>query len=225
MSVSAQTNSPSVPTPARGIMDPTPQNDVKLAVMEKELEVSKEFTQHILATVYFCVGTTVVVLFAMVGFGWFQNIRAYERDKETLRQALTTTLNEQMGHKFQELDKKATDRFEAFDGKMAGTLEKVSKQMFDLHISLGSSIFRVAHIPKTPRTDFMVLVRSAEGAIGKVSPEVLDDALSVIRDYLEKAERIDSVQRTELLRLINLLPAENAAHAERMRDVLAGKPN
>jgi hypothetical protein len=59
-------------------------DELKLALMEQQLQDSKDFTQHILATVYFCLGTVIVVLFAMVGFGWFQNIRAYERDKETL---------------------------------------------------------------------------------------------------------------------------------------------
>src|ERR1017187_9814928 len=57
-------------------------DELKLALMEKELQDSKDFTQHILATVYFCLGTVIVVLLAMVGFGWYQNVRAYEKDKE-----------------------------------------------------------------------------------------------------------------------------------------------
>lgn len=64
-------------------------DEMKLALMERELQVSKDFMQHILATVYFCLGTVVVVLFAMVGFGWYQNVRAYERDKESLRLSLS----------------------------------------------------------------------------------------------------------------------------------------
>jgi hypothetical protein len=223
VSAIAQTNPPPMHIP--GTIDQTAQNDVKLAVMEKELEVSKDFTQHILATVYFCIGTTIVVLFAMVGFGWFQNIRAYKRDKEALRQALTATLNEHIAQKIQEVDKKANERFGVFDGKMADALEKTFQQLFELHISLESSIFRVAHIAKTPRTDFMEFLNHAQRAIGKVSPRVLDDALSVVQDYLEKVERMNSSERTELLKFINLLPPENVAHVERIREVLAEKPD
>jgi hypothetical protein len=99
--------------------NPDSANEVKLAVLDKELQATKEFMQHILATVYFCLGTVVVVLFSMVGFGWYQNVRACERDKETLRQALSNSINELITQKSQDLDKKATERFQAFDGKIA----------------------------------------------------------------------------------------------------------
>jgi hypothetical protein len=35
-------------------------DELKIALMEKELQVSKDFTEHILATVYFSLGTVVV---------------------------------------------------------------------------------------------------------------------------------------------------------------------
>lgn len=127
--------------------------------------------------------------------------------------------------KIQEIDKKSTERLEVFDGKMADALEKTFQQLFELHISLESSIFRVAHIAKTPRTDFMQLLNHAQRGAGKVSSGILDEVLLSIRDYVEGVERLNSAERTELVKFIKLLPLEKAAHAERIHEILAGKPD
>jgi hypothetical protein len=210
---------------AAGAVSPNPDslNEMKLAVLNKELQVTKEFTQHILATVYFCLGTVVVVLFAMVGFGWFQNVRAYERDKEALRQALSNTINELITQKAQALDTKAAERFQVFDSKMAEALENSFQQLRDIHLVLETSIFRATHTAKTPRTDFMVLLGHIERAIGKVSPSVLNQSLSVIIDRVGDAEKIDSPTRTHLFELMKSLPPESAGIAERLRDLLTNK--
>lgn len=156
---------------------PDPVQEAKLQALQTEVQIFKEFTQHILTTVYFSLGTVVVVLIAMVGFGWYQTFRVYERDKEAMRQALLNVLNEHVSEKARELDKKATDRFLAFDSKMATALEHSLQRLSDLHLALETSIFRATHAEKTPRTDFMVLFQQVHQAIGKVSSGVLDHAL------------------------------------------------
>jgi hypothetical protein len=129
-------------------------DELKLALMEKELQDSKDFTQHILATVYFCLGTIIVVLFAMVGFGWFQNIRAYERDKEALRQTLTNDLNKHLEEGIINLEKNTTEQFRVFDGKVATIFENLHQQIYDLDLSTSSSIFQATHMGKTPSPTF-----------------------------------------------------------------------
>jgi hypothetical protein len=176
-----------------------------------------------LTTVYFSLGTVVVVLIAMLGFGWYQNIRLYERDKEVIRQSLMSAMTEQVSEKVRELDNKATDRFLSFDEKMASALERSFQRLADLHLSVESSIFHATHAQKTPRTDFMVLQGHVDNAIGKVSPGVLNHALSVILDYVETASRIDPATRTSLLALANKVPTGAATFAERLREVLAKK--
>jgi hypothetical protein len=197
---------------------------MKLALMERELEVSKDFTQHILATVYFCLGTVVVVLFAMVGFGWYQNVRAYERDKESLRQSLSNTLDELMAQKVKELEKITSEQFLTFDNKVADLFEKSFQQIRDLNLSLRSSIFHTTHMEKTPRTDFMVLLTHIQNDIGKVNPEVLNGALSALLQHLENPKYVDSLKnRTSLLALVESLPPESAGEAQRLREILARK--
>jgi len=212
------------PPSASAQAKPDPVQEAKLQALQTEVQIFKDFTQHILTTVYFSLGTIVVVLIAMVGFGWYQNFRVYERDKEAMRQALLNALNEQVSEKARELDKKATERFLAFDSKMATALEHSLQRLSDLHLALETSIFRATHTEKTPRTDFMVLFQQVHQAIGKVSPGVLDHALSVMLDHVETAPRIDPATRTSLLTLANQLPAGSTPFPERIREVLAKKP-
>jgi len=216
----AQTDS-KLATTASQTAKPDISNEAKLAILEKELQVSKEFTEHLLTTVYFCLGTVVVVLFAMVGFGWYQNVRAYERDKEALRQSLSIALTEMVEASAKDLDKKATDRFLAFDSRMAEALQNTYQQLRDLHLASATSVFRATHAGETPRTDLMVLLGHVERAIGKVSADTLNEALSEMIDHLESSERIDN--RTNWLALVERLPTESAGHAARLREILAAK--
>ena len=198
-----------------------PSDELKIALMEKELQDSKDFTQHILATVYFCLGTVIVVLFAMVGFGWFQNIRAYERDKENLRQALTNDLNEHLKKSVIDLEKNTTEEFRVFDGKVAKIFENLHQQIRDLELYSSSSIFQATHMGKTPLTDLQAFIGQIQRGIGKVNPMVLNNALSKIVEYFGDSKVVDSLHRTALLELVQRLPSESAGYAERLREVLA----
>jgi hypothetical protein len=198
-----------------------PSKDAQVVILNAELQVYKGFMEHLLDTVYFSLGTVVVVLFAMVGFGWYQNVRAYERDKDALMQSLSIALTEKMAAAAADLDKKATERFLAFDRRMAEALEHTYQQLRDLHLASATSIFSRTHAGKTPRTDLIQLLTHVQSAIGKVSTDTLNEALSAMIEHLESCERIDS--RTSWLALVERLPSESSGHAARLREILATK--
>ena len=198
-------------------------DELKIALMEKELQVSKDFTEHILATVYFSLGTVVLVLFAMVGFGWFQNIRAYERDKEALSQSLTIDLNKYLKKSTDDLEKNVREQFLTFDSKVAKIFESLQHQTRDLDLYSSASIFSATHLGKTPDTDLAVFIGKIRREIGRVSPTVLNEAVAQILAYYGDSKVVSSLHRTELLELIQRLPAECSGHAEHLREILARK--
>ena len=198
-------------------------DELKIALMEKELQVSKDFTEHILATVYFSLGTVVVVLFAMVGFGWFQNIRAYERDKEALRQSLTIELNKYLKKSTDDLEINTREQFLTFDSKVAKIFKNLEQQIRDLNLHSSASIFRSTHLGKTPDTDLVVFIGQISRDIGRVSPAILNEAVAEILTHYGDSKAVSSLHRTELLELIQRLPAECSGHAEHLREILARK--
>src|ERR1022692_4434455 len=101
-------------------------------------------------------------------------VRAYEKDKEALRQSLTNDLNEHLKSGIKDLEKNTTQEFLVFDGKVAKIFENLQQQVRNLELSSSSSIFQAAHLEKTPRTDFQVFIGQIERGIGKVSPAVLN---------------------------------------------------
>jgi hypothetical protein len=200
---------------------PDPVQETKIKALEEEVRTFKEFTQHILSTVYFALTTVVVIVVAMLGFSWYQNFKVYERDKEAMRQALTASLNEQLRGKIAELESGLRDRFLNFDSKIADALEKIMRRLEDTRLSVEASIFQSAHFEKTPRTDFAAFCMIVRQSIDHVSTPVLAQALSVIVQHVEGLATIDSPTRMSLLDLANHLPKECSPHAESIRALLA----
>ena len=198
--------------------------DLRVAPLQAELQVMKDFTQNILSTVYFALGTVVVVLIAMVGFGWYQNVRVYERDKEALRESLVRALLNELTEHVNSAESRASARFAEFDSRIAAALKSMSERLVALRISQEAGNFRAVHFEPTPRTDFAGFCFLLQETIGHVPPKAMENALSVVVEHLQRLTKVDSSTRTTLLALVKALPPENEAYAERIRGILARIP-
>ena len=69
----------------------------------------------------------------------------------------------------------------------------------------------------------MALVAQIERLVGKVPSSVIDEALVVIADILEKDVRIGSSEQATLTYLCKRLPVEYSGPSSRLLDVLEKK--
>lgn len=71
-----------------------PRESEEVAVLKAQLEVHKDYTQHILSTVYWSLGGVLSITMLIAGFGWFANFKIYEKDREILARELQAKLEE-----------------------------------------------------------------------------------------------------------------------------------
>jgi hypothetical protein len=76
------------------------------------------------------------------------------------------------------------------------------------------------HLGPTPRTDIMVLVSQIKTHVGKIHPEVIEEAMSAIADVLEANIHIGSGVKADLVSLCKSLPSEFAGSGSRILDSL-----
>lgn len=57
----------------------------EITLIKRELEITQKFIDRILATVYWSLGSVVVLTVLLTGFGWYSNTRLHSRDIEAMR--------------------------------------------------------------------------------------------------------------------------------------------
>jgi hypothetical protein len=90
LTLSTPISSPAqTPTPMGSLApaQPTP------GIAERALELTAQFDQRILSTVYWCLGTLITVFLFLIGYNWFANFRAHERDLRTLKEEIKNTVD------------------------------------------------------------------------------------------------------------------------------------
>lgn len=117
-------------TPPQIVASPSPrqlietQETKETAILKAQLEIMREYNERLLNTVYWSLGTLVVIAVLLVGFSWFTNYKIYERDKAALRQELSgavdsqilgirNKLNEDLEEKLKEISTKSVDAAKA----------------------------------------------------------------------------------------------------------------
>ena len=213
-----QSNSPAI-TPT----DTPTTESAEVHILQAQYQLQKEYTSDILNTVYFTLGLTIAVLLTMVGFGWHQSHRVYERDKEDLEKHAAETTHKAVQQAQEDVNKRLSERLAKFDERIAKAIGTINQNLADIHVGFQADLFNTTHLEPTPRTDLMVLLNVLCHSTGRVSDEVLKHALSVVLSHIESIDNIDGVTRTSILELANTLPPALAAQASRLREVLTAK--
>jgi hypothetical protein len=94
--------------------------------------------------------------------------------------------------------------------------DRLNTQAIHFH----SRLLAAQHLGPTPRTDVMALVAQIEPLVGKIPASVIDEALGVIADILEKDVRIGSSEHATLISLCKRLPTEFSGSSSRLLNAL-----
>lgn len=99
----------------------------------------------------------------------------------------------------------------------------INRQQSAQEIHFQSRLLATKHLSPTPETDIMLLVTQLKPLVGKIHPSVIDEALGVIADVLEKNVRINPVLEATLITFCKQLPAEFSGSSSRLLSSLGTK--
>lgn len=93
----------------------------ELAVAKAELEVTRKYQEHLLATVYWALGTLAAVAALLVGYSWWNNSRNYDRDRIAFEREAGARLTEMVA-------KIAAEQQAALHLRTEGLEQKLTRQ-------------------------------------------------------------------------------------------------
>ena len=108
------------PTATRG--DTTKALLVENTYLRAQLDELRRSDDRLLSTVHWALGITVGIGLALLGFGWWQNMRVYDRDKETLSKQLFAELDQRLP---QVVDAKVTTAIQALEQRLQKRFEQL----------------------------------------------------------------------------------------------------
>ena len=99
-----------------------------IAELRAQNRLMRDYDQRLLATVYWTLGSVVLLGGLLVGFGWNANSRSYERDRAALRQELQGLAREDAAKLQEQLLTMAAQSAEKLDQQVALLNESMEKR-------------------------------------------------------------------------------------------------
>lgn len=110
---------------AENIRNSPSRSSEEVARLETEVRLLREFHEHLLATVLWSLGVTLTIAILLVGYNWYNNVRAYERDKEAMQRELQVSLRESVATISTAVDAKVSAEIEKLTASMRADLDKL----------------------------------------------------------------------------------------------------
>jgi hypothetical protein len=139
------------------------------------LEISAQFNDRILQTVYWALGVVVTVLAVIMGFNWFVGMRSFERDREALQATIAAELAA--------LDARLTAKVD--EGLRSGT-SRIAETAADLGGKVNSELSAIQEA-------FRAYKNETDGNLAS-NDRALQDALEKSRAQI--AEQIEVASKT-----------------------------
>jgi hypothetical protein len=115
------------PTPSPG-SSPTAGLNAE-AALTHAIELTGQLDQRILSTVYWCLGTLVTVLVVLIGYNWFTNFRAYQREGAVLREEIAATIASNKKELASHIQADAESFQQQISENVAGSQQKIRDEL------------------------------------------------------------------------------------------------
>ena len=206
-----------------------------VTLLKNQISLMREFNQHILSTVYWSLGTIVLIAILLVGFSWFTNYRMYERELAALRQELIGFLDKQMSAFSSDFNQKSIDNFKDISGRsieavqsattkivtpLQTKIDECTKDISELRFeALRSEVhyWEFRGVEGNQLTYYITMLRAA---IKMNSQIKIAECLEAIGKLLEVGAPIFHAIIPEIIELINTLDPKFSAHAEAVRNAI-----
>jgi hypothetical protein len=216
VSVHSQTPSPTI-TP-NVVNQSTAQTDAeKIAVLQAQLNLMREYDQRLLNTVYWSLGSLGAVILLIIGLGWYTNFRLYNRELDALKNSLKTeiqsSLRAEMTTAAEEAGKNAVHQIEISFKSLKREMKFMKYDLLKTEAQQWESGGYIANA-------IISYVEMAEVALEAEFEVYVTSALDALKKAFKAADSIPSGHAKKVTELINRLPPEYGADAETIRKLL-----
>lgn len=133
-----------VSTPTTIVASPTPTSapkiDDEVTILRTQLETMQQYDQKLLDTVYWSLGTIVTLAALLVGFGWYVNLRVYEKDKDVMKDELRNFLRAELAMSTKGFEKQIDEKIEKalkdYQENIKSSLAKVQARISSIEETL-----------------------------------------------------------------------------------------
>ena len=210
-------------------------DSARLTVALAQNAILREYHAHLLSTVYWSLGTLAIIAGLLLGFGWYVNLRVYDRDKLALRQELhgqvaediakavqsmSASIDERMTERERQVAATAKSAAQAVHSQLRATANELSKQIARLEmkaIEQEAENWRIRKVPTNELRASISLVNSAR----KVGWDwMVSRALDRMHQCFRNGVKLDAQLSSELVEVLDALPPQYTAEVQSLKDAL-----
>lgn len=210
----------------------TSNNSSEIELLKRELEITQKFIDRILATVYWSLGSVVVLTVLLTGFGWYSNTRLHSREIEAIKKEVENLtkssefeLKEELKNQTNEALSALTEKISPVESSIKETIKRLESRFEKI---LKEQEKQLKYIEIESEAGFHEITESKSVELGKrltlLEMAVADNyeikinrSLKRINTLLAEKCLITHYEARQLSKIINNLPAEYTIMTDTIR--------